>query len=239
MAENEQRQDDVDAALLDAELFLKYRSPRKAVERLLAAVKVKPHSVRLRESLREIAAAGGDPQEAARQCLALVQIYLEREEFDTAQERLIEARALDPRISVTRGLEAIRRARRPDLAAAAAAQAPAAPSRRGVTFAGDLSVVSVFDAVQVVENARLPGSLNITGADGLVVGVHFNDGRIAGAEGAGLTAEAALRRVLEQTGGEFDFARAPQPFPVTIQAHSNTNLLLDTLRELDEEKQNS
>ena len=236
MAENE-RQDDVDAALLDAELFLKYRSPRKAVERLLAAVKVKPHSVRLRESLREIAAAGGDPQEAARQCLALVQIYLEREDFDTAQERLIEARALDPRISVTRGLEAIRRARRPDLAAAAAAQAPAAASRRGVTFAGDLSVVSVFDAVQVVENARLTGALNISAADAETARVLFNDGRIVGAEAAGQTAELGLRRVLELTGGEFDFERAPQPFPVTIQAGSNTSLLLDTLRELDEEKQ--
>jgi tetratricopeptide (TPR) repeat protein len=236
MAENE-RQDDVEAALLEAELFLKYRSPRKAVERLLSAVKLKPHSVRLRESLREIAAAGGDPQEAARQCLALVQIYLERADFDTAQERLIEARALDPRISVTRGLEAIRRARRPDLAAAV--PPPASPSRRGVTFAGDLAVVSVFDAVQVVENARLTGALNITVSDSEAARILFNDGRIVGAEAAGQTADAALRRVLEQTGGEFDFERAPQPFPVTINAHSNTNLLLDTLRELDEEKQNS
>lgn len=236
MAENE-RQDEVDAALLDAELFLKYRSPRKAIERLLAAVKLKPHSVRLRENLREIAAAGGDPQEAARQCLALVQIYLEREDFDTAQERLIEARALDPRISVTRGLEAIRRARRPDLAAAQ--PGTAAPSRRGVTFAGDLAVVSVFDAVQVVENARLTGSLNITVSDTETSHVLFNDGRIVGAEASGQTAEAALRRVLEQTGGEFDFERTQQPFPVTIQAGSNTSLLLDTLRELDEEKQNS
>ena len=239
MAENE-RQDEVDAALLDAELFLKYRSPRKAVERLLAAVKLKPHSVRLRESLREIAAAGGDPQEAARQCLALVQIYLEREDFDTAQERLIEARALDPRISVTRGLEAIRRARRPDLAAAVAAQAPAAAaSRRGVTFAGDLAVVSVFDAVQVVENARLTGALNIAASDTETARVLFNDGRIVGAEAAGRTAELGLRRVLELTGGEFDFERTPHPFPVTISAGSNTSLLLDTLRELDEEKQNS
>ena len=237
MAENE-RQDDVEAALLDAELFLKYRSPRKAVERLLAAVKLKPHSVRLRESLREIAAAGGDPQEAARQCLALVKIYLEREDFDTAQERLIEARALDPRISVTRGLEAIRRARRPDLAAAAQA-GTAAPSRRGVTFAGELSVVGVFDAVQVVENARLTGALNITASDTETARVLFNDGRIVGAEAAGQTAELGLRRVLELTGGEFDFERAPQPFPVTINAGSNTSLLLDTLRELDEEKQNS
>jgi len=234
----EKVQDDVEAALLDAELFLKYKSPRKAAERIQKALKLKPHSVRLREGLREIAAAGDDPQEAARQCLALVQIYLEREDFDTAQERLIEARALDPRISVTKGLEAIRRARRPDLAAAAAAEAAHARTPRGVTFAGDLSVVSVFDAVQVVENARLTGALNITDDDGSSARVLFNDGHIVGAEAAGRAdAPAALRRVLEQAGGEFDFERAAQAFPVAIQSHSNTNLLLDTLRELDEEKQ--
>ncbi|HEY9286084.1 MAG TPA: DUF4388 domain-containing protein, partial [Pyrinomonadaceae bacterium] len=116
---------------------------------------------------------------------------------------------------------------------------PAAASRRGVTFAGDLAVVSVFDAVQVVENARLTGSLNITASDTETARVLFNDGRIVGAEAAGQTAELALRRVLELTGGEFDFERAAQPFPATIQAGSNTSLLLDTLRELDEEKQNS
>ncbi len=233
MTENE-RQDDVEAALLDAELFLKYRSPRKAIERLLAAVKLKPHSVRLRESLREIAAAGGDPQEAARQCLALVQIYLEREDFDTAQERLMEARALDPRISVTRGLEAIRRARRPDLAVAQ--PAPATSSRRGVTFAGDLSIVSVFDAVQVVENARLTGSLNITAHDAETSRVLFNDGRIVDAECEDARGTLAFRLLVEVTAGGFDFTKSGNEFPVRIQAPSNTNLILDTLRQMDEEK---
>jgi hypothetical protein len=36
-------------------------------------------------------------------------------------------------------------------------------------------------------------------------------------------------------GGSFDFERSPQGFPVTIQAASNTNLILDSLRQLDEE----
>lgn len=225
----------VDEALLDAELFLKYKSPRKAVERLQEAIGRQPHSVALRESLRDIAAAHEQKEEAARQCLELVRIYISREDFDTAQERLLEARQLDPRISIAKGLEAIRRARRPDLAPSAQT-APRAP--RSVTFAGDLSVVSIFDAVQVIENARLTGALHITsgGGDDDHSDIHFNEGRIVGAESAGQVSNAGLRRVLEKTDGEFDFERAPQPFPVTIQAHSNTNLLLDTLRELDEEK---
>ncbi len=225
---------EVESALLDAELFLKYKSPQRATARLAEAIQRNPHSIRLRETLREIASANGQPQEAARQCLVLTSLYLEREDFDTAQERLLEARRLDPRISITKGLEAIRRARRPDLQAqpATAQQQPA----RAVTFAGDLAVVSVFDAVQVIENARLTGALEIDDG-GDPCRVFFNEGRVVGAQAGVETANAALRRVLEKTGGSFDFQRAPQPFPVTIQAHSNTNLLLDTLRELDEENQ--
>ena len=225
--------EEVESALLDAELFLKYKSPQRAVERLAAAIHRQPHSIRLRESLREIAAAAGQTEEAARQCLALASLYIEREDFDTAQERLLEARTLDPRLSITKGLEAIRRARRPDLAVSPAAAAARPP--RPTTFAGDLSVVSIFDAVQVIENARLTGALNIE-SGGDVCKVLFNDGRIVGAEAGTETANAALRRVLEKTEGGFEFERAAKDFPTTIQAHSNTNLLLDTLRELDEEK---
>jgi tetratricopeptide (TPR) repeat protein len=223
--------EEIEAALLDAELFLKYNSPQRAAARLAEAILREPRSIRLRESLRGIAAANDQREEAARQCLALAGLYIEREDFDAAQERLLEARSLDPRLSVAKGLEAVRRARRPDLAPAPAASRPARP----VTFAGDLSVVSIFDAVQVIENARLTGALNIEGgADACKV--LFNDGRIVGAQAGAQEANAAQRRVLEQTDGAFEFERSAREFPVTIQAHSNTNLLLDTLRELDEER---
>jgi tetratricopeptide (TPR) repeat protein len=226
--------EEIEAALLDAELFLKYNSPQRALARLAEAIRREPRSIRLRESLRGIAAANDRREEAARQCLALAGLYIEREEFDAAQERLLEARQLDPRLSVAKGLEAIRRARRPDLAPATPAPVPThAP--RPTAFAGDLSVVSIFDAVQVIENARLTGSLNIEGgAEGCQV--LFNEGRIVGAQAGPLAAADALRRVLEKTEGAFEFERSAREFPVTIQAHSNTNLLLDTLRELDEEK---
>ena len=95
--------------------------------------------------------------EAARQCLALAKIYIEREEFDDAYDRLLEAKQLDTRINIAGGLEAIRRARRPDLRPEAApAQTSAGPL---VTLAGDLTAINVFDAIQVIENARLTGTL--------------------------------------------------------------------------------
>jgi tetratricopeptide (TPR) repeat protein len=230
--------EDVETALLDVELFLKYKSHGRAMARLQEAIKNNPHVIKLRERLREIATAHNQPEEAARQCLALVKLYVARDNFDSAQERLLAAKQADPRINIAPGLEAIRRARRPDLAPLPVAAAPDAPgAARAVTFAGDLSVVSIFDAVQVIENARLTGTLTLTAAGtGAHAGrIRFNDGRIAAAESGYDKDTDALRRLVEMTGGEFDFERSNESYPTTIQATSNTSLLLNALRELDEE----
>ena len=43
-------------------------------------------------------------------------------------------------------------------------------------------------------------------------------------------------QLVEVTSGGFDFAKSRNEFPIRIQALSNTNLILDTLRQMDEEK---
>src|ERR671939_891249 len=132
-------EESVEAALLDADLFVKYKSPQRAVERLQEAIAHWPRSIVLREKLREVAFSHERGDEAARQCLVLVNLYISRENFEAAHERLLEAKHIDPRINIAPGLEAIRRARRPDLQPHATAPAPPAepPARRPVTFAGD------------------------------------------------------------------------------------------------------
>jgi hypothetical protein len=234
-----EQEGDAETALLDAELFIKYHAPERAVRRLRTALEASPRSIPLRERLREITRAK-HPEEAARQCLALASLYIEREELQTAHDRLLEAKNLDPRISIAPGLDAIRRARRPSLHQGGGAVAPPAPTgrivrREQLTLAGDLSSVSIFDAVQVIENSRLTGALAVMG-DTRQGRVLFNEGRIVGAESADATGEEAFRRIIEAVGGTFDFEKSPAEFPVTINASSNTNLLLDSLRQLDEEK---
>src|SRR5678816_1796074 len=169
---------EVEAALLDAELFVKYRSFERAVKTIKTALEHHPRSLQLRERLREICASHKQKEEAARQCLALASIYIEREDFDTAHDRLLEAKQLDGRINIAAGLEAIRRARRPDLKPAPAPEANF--ERKHFTLAGDLSAISVFDAIQVIENARLNGVLTLSEPkrEGQV---KFNDGRIVDA----------------------------------------------------------
>ena len=231
--------EEIEAALLDADLFLKYQAPRRAIERLQTAITHHPHSIILREKLREVSVGAKQTDEAARQCLALARLYITREDFEAAHERLLEAKQIDTRINIAPGLEAIRRARRPDLqqtAAQHAAVLPSSPHTRHVTFAGDLSAVSIFDAVQVIENSRLTGALSIESAErqGRVL---FNEGRIVGAECEHMEALEAFRRIVEIMVGSFDFEKSIKEFPARINAPSNTNLILDTLRQLDEEKQ--
>ena len=225
----------IEAALLDADLFVKYKAPQRAIERLQEAVAHYPRSIVLREKLREIAISHEHEDEAARQCLLLVNLYISRENFEAAHERLLEAKHIDPRINIAPGLEAIRRARRPDLHQHATPPPPTLV-RRTATFAGDLSIISIFDAVQVIENSRLTGTLSIesAGREGRVL---FNEGQIVGAECGALTGADAFRLVVEATSGAFDFEKSEAVFPVTIQARSNTNLILDTLRQSDEAKQ--
>jgi hypothetical protein len=230
---------DVDAALLDADLFIKYKAPERAVKRLRTALEAYPRSIPLRERMREVCIAEKQKDEGARQCLALASLYIERDDFESAYDRLLEAKQLDARINIAGGLEAIRRARRPDLRPEAAASAPVSHHGPLVTLAGDLTAISVFDAIQVIENAKLTGTLllipDLTNSTetGRVL---FNEGRIVDAEAAGATAEQGFRRIVEITKGSFEFQKSAQKFPRRIKAPSNTNLILDTLSQLDEEK---
>lgn len=227
---SEQQDSEIETALLDAELFLKYKAPERAIVTLRSALERRPRSLQLRERLREITAVK-HPEEAARQCLALASLYIEREDFERAQDRLLEAKHLDARISIASGLEAIRRARRPGIQMAEPLMGEA---KSVATLAGDLSIISIFDIVQVLENSRLTGALVITW-DAYAGRILFNEGRIVGAEMGKAEGVEAFRHIVEVTSGGFEFERSAQEFPVTINSASNTNLILDSLREIDEE----
>lgn len=223
----------IESVLLDADLFVKYSSPEKAFKLLREAIERSPRSIGLREKMRDISVRQKNLNEAARQCLALVSLYINREDFDLAYDRLQEAKLLDPRISVAPGLEAIRRARRPDFAVGR----DKAPQkvRTDVTFAGNLAYVTIFDAVQVIESAKMTG-LFLIKSDLHLGNVAFNEGRIVDAECNGHNGHAAFREIIEISSGTFEFSTSDHEFPVVITVSSNTNFLLDVLTELDNER---
>ena len=223
----------IESVLLDADLFLKYSSPEKAFELLRSSLERSPRSIPLREKMRDICVKQKNLNEGARQCLALVSLYIAREDFDIAYDRLQEAKLLDPRISVAPGLEAIRRARRPDFAN----DRDRSPQkiRTDLTFAGNLAYVSIFDAVQVIESSKMTG-LMVIKSDLHLGNVAFNEGKIVDAECNGHNGHAGFRDLIEINSGTFEFSTSDHEFPVVIAVSSNTNFLLDVLTELDNER---
>lgn len=223
----------IESVLLDADLFVKYSSPEKAFDLLRASLERSPRSISLREKMRDICVRQKNLNEAAKQCLALVSLYINREDFDLAYDRLQEAKLLDPRISVAPGLEAIRRARRPDFAL----NRDRSPQkvRTDVTFAGNLAHVTIFDSVQVIESAKMTGLLIIK-SDLHLANVSFNEGKIVDAECNGNNGVTAFREIIDINSGTFEFSTSDNEFPVVINVSSNTNFLLDVLTELDNER---
>ena len=223
----------IESVLLDADLFVKYRSPEKAFSLLRESMERSPRSIPLREKMREICITQKNLDEAAKQCLSLVSLYIGREDFDLAYDRLQEAKLLDPRISVAPGLDAIRRARRPDFTVTR----DKSPQnvRTDVTFAGNLAFVSIFDAVQVIENSRMTGLLIIK-SDLHLASVSFNEGKIVDSEANGHNGVKAFREIIEINSGTFEFSTSETEFTVVINVVSNTNFLLDVLTELDNER---
>jgi hypothetical protein len=104
-----------------------------------------------------------------------------------------------------------------------------------VTFAGNLGYVSIFDAVQVIENARMTGLL-VLKSDLHLANVSFNEGKIVDAECNGKNGVTAFREIIELSSGTFEFSTADHEFTVVINVSSNTNFLLDVLTELDNER---
>ncbi|CAN5370648.1 hypothetical protein BH20ACI2_BH20ACI2_23180 [soil metagenome] len=223
----------IESVLLDTDLFVKYGSPEKAFNLLRESLERSPRSIGLREKMRDICVKQKNLNEAAKQCLALVSLYIGREDFDLAYDRLQEAKLLDPRISVAPGLEAIRRGRRPDFAT----NRDRSPQkiRTDVTFAGNLAFVSIFDAVQVIESAKMTGLLLIK-SDLHLGSVAFNEGKIVDAECNGSNGQKGFREIIEINHGTFEFSVSDNEFPITIIVSSNTNFLLDVLTELDNER---
>lgn len=221
MVRNNPSEFDPESAIIDAELLVKYRMVNRAIETLERAIDSAPRHIGLREKLREILVDAGRRDHAAQQCLALASLHISAGDIERANERLLEAKRLDPRVSVTGQFHDIRRA-------------DAAPARSQKILSGLLMEINLFDIIQIVENSRLSGALLIasSAANGEV---HFNEGQIIGSKCGGDSGRAALGKLLGAVDGNFEFEKSNAEYEQTIQATSNTALILDMLRAKDEE----
>ena len=224
MVRNTSSDFDPESAIIDADLLVKYRMVNRAIETLERAIDSMPRHVGLREKLREILIDAGRRDHAAQQCLALASLLISAGDLEHANERLLEAKRLDPRVSVTGQFRDMRKTE------------PAAPPtiRTQKILQGSLSDVNLFDILQIVENSHLTGALTISSSvcDGEI---HFDQGQIIGAKSGSDSGMKALSKIAGAVDGTFEFEKSGKDYEHTIQASSNTALILDMLRAKDEE----
>jgi tetratricopeptide (TPR) repeat protein len=222
---------DVEGAIIDADLLVKYRLVNRAIESLQEAIKAAPRHVGLREKLREIFIDSNRLGDAAQMCMDLSSLYIAVEKFELANERLLEAKRLDPRVSITARLNQLESGR---------GSGPPQPDviRGGggpKSITGDLSDISIFDIVQILENSRMTGALALR--SGTRSGnVYFNEGQVVDAVYGQKIALDAFAELVDFSTGQFEFEKSPTRFQQRIEASSNTSLILDILREKDEDR---
>jgi tetratricopeptide (TPR) repeat protein len=222
MSRNSPNDSDPESAIIDADLLVKYRMVNRAIETLERAIDSAPRHIGLREKLREILIDAGRRDQAAQHCLALASLHISAGDVEKANERLLEAKRLDPRVSVTGQL---REARQTE---------SSPPQRTQKILSGSLADVNLFDIIQIIENSRLTGLLQVTSS--AVCGeIHFDEGLVIGAKSGMDFGRKALSLFAGAGDGSFEFEKTSGAYDRTIQTTSNTALILDMLRIKDEE----
>ena len=224
MSRTNPNESDPESAIIDADLLVKYRMVNRAIETLERAIDSAPRHIGLRENLREILIDAGRRDQAAQHCLALASLHISAGDVENANERLLEAKRLDPRVSVTGQLRDVR-------------QTDAAPQRSQSSqkiLSGNLADVNLFDIIQIIENSRLTGLLQVTSSAAFGE-IHFDEGLVVGAKSGMDFGRKALGLFAGAGDGSFEFEKTSEAYDRTIQTSSNTALILDMLRIKDEE----
>ena len=167
------------------------------------------------------------PKRAAQECLEIAKILQLQNQKEEANHYLREAQRLNPALSN------VRRERTAGSESAASARAKNQGKYEYVALKGDLSEIGLLDVIQILDNAQKNGKLLISSEsqDGVI---YFNSGRIVNACYQKKTGEQAMYALVGVKGGTFDYQPSDKPFEIVIN-NSNTNLLLEGLRLLDEE----
>lgn len=219
---------DVEGAIIDADLLVKYRLVNRAIETLQEAIKSAPRHIPLREKLREIYIDNNRLSDAAQLCMDLSTLYIAADKFELANERLLEAKRLDPRVSITARLNQLETGK----------STPSVPASRGgspKSITGDLADINIFDIVQILENSRMSGVLTLRTAASSG-NIYFNDGQVVDATVGQRVGLDAFGDLIEATEGQFEFEKTQTSYQRRIEAGSNTSLILDVLRDKDESR---
>src|SRR5262249_21163626 len=159
----------------------------------------------------------GKRDQAAQHCLALASLHISAGDLERANERLLEAKRLDPRVSVTGQLRDVRRTQ-------TTPAPPTLPTQRGQNqriLSGSLADISLFDIIQILENSRISGLLQVisSAASGEI---YLQEGLIVGSKSGAESGRRALTLLSGANDGTFEVEKNARTYERTIQVTSNT-----------------
>ena len=219
--------EDVENFIVDIELLEKFGQHASAIGRLEHVLKQYPHEIRLRQKLKSIYFDRKMPKRAAQECLEIAKILQKQNQKDEANTYLREAQRLNPVLSSSR-----REASAPATTAQASAPGTGTGSGNSIALKGDLSEIGLLDVIQILDNCQKTGRLQVS-SEGQAGTILFNVGRIVNAIYQEKAGEQAMYALVAVKGGTFEYQPSAIAFDVVIH-NSNTNLLLEGLRLLDE-----
>ncbi len=215
--------EDVANFIVDIELLEKFGQHASAIGRLEHVLKQYPNEIRLRQKLKTVYFDRKMPKRAAQECLEIAKILQQQNQKEEANKYLREAQRLNPVLSSARR----------EAPSATTPQAPAAATASSaVALRGDLSEIGLLDVIQILDNCQKTGQLQVS-SEGQAGTIFFNVGRIVNAIYQEKAGEHAMYALVAVKGGTFEYQPSAKAFDVVIH-NSNTNLLLEGLRLLDE-----
>jgi hypothetical protein len=236
-AENEKNV--VDDALIDAELFMKYRMPDRAVSKLREVAVLYPANTDLRWKLSELFLEQKLLQAAAEELVALANIYVASNQYDFARLSLLKLKEIFPNApQVDTWISALdqkqkTQAQEPAIPKPAVAQ-PAPRNARHI-LSGDLHYISLFDVIQTAEKNQITGIIYVTSQQTQGT-IYFNKGLVADAILGSNRGKSAFKLFAEITEGIFELERSPVEFQPSITTTSNAQLILEIFSEAESEE---
>jgi tetratricopeptide (TPR) repeat protein len=219
-------EEDLDNFLIDIELLERFGQQVTAIRRLEQVLKNCPQEIKLRQKLKSLYSERKMSKKAAQECLEIAKVLQQQDEKEEAGRYLREALRLNPSLSSAgRATDVVKS---PEVLTAQTS----GEKDDSTALRGDLSEIGLLDIIQILDNAQKNGKLSIN-SEGHPGTIFFNSGRIVNAVYQDKVGEPAMFALVAVKGGSFEFKPTSDTFEVVIN-NSNTNLLLEGLRLLDE-----
>lgn len=217
-----------EAALVDADLFLKYRMPQRAIAALEEVLSRFPYNTDLRWKLADLCIDVGFIDSAIEQLTFLADVFSYSNQLDLARSALHQAQTLMPDNDEVNSR--LSRLETPPPTPQIETATQFKPQRH--VLSGDLHYISLFDVIQTLEKNQLTGIITVT-LDQPVGTLYFNRGLLVDAIHGQLRAKEAFKCFAEITEGTFELVRSPVEFQPSITAESNAQLILEIFSEED------